>query len=99
MDAKALLDSLMGPSRDKPKDQQRTDEWKKSDVCKRYLVGFCPNSAQHNWFHNTRRDVGVCNKIHSDRLKADFGGHKDRKKYQLEYQQDFLRFLEGVNAE
>jgi len=99
MDAKALLDSLMGPARDKPKDQQRTDGWKDRDVCKRFLVGFCPNNAHDNWFHNTRRDVGVCNLIHSERLRADFEGHPDRKKYQSDFEMDFLRYLEAMNAE
>jgi len=96
-----LLDSLMGPSRDKSREEnQTTDGWKESNVCKRYLVGFCPNSAQDNWFHNTRRkDMNVCTKIHSDRLKKDFEEHPDRAKYQSEYERDFLNFLEGIVRE
>eukprot|EP00928_Gymnodinium_smaydae_P074955 TRINITY_DN57974_c0_g1_i1.p1 TRINITY_DN57974_c0_g1~~TRINITY_DN57974_c0_g1_i1.p1 ORF type:complete len:324 (-),score=75.72 TRINITY_DN57974_c0_g1_i1:128-1012(-) len=100
MDAKALLDSLMGPSRDKPlSEQQKGDGWKEKNVCKRFLVGFCPNSEHDNWFHNTRRDVGVCTKVHSERLKSDFEKHPDRKKYQQEYEMEFLKYLEGLNAE
>lgn len=99
MDAKALLDSLMGPERDKAKKDQKTDAWKERDVCKRFLVGFCPNDQHDNWFHNTKRDIGICCKLHSERLRQDFESHPDRKKYEAGYQQDFLRFLEGLNAE
>eukprot|EP00927_Polykrikos_kofoidii_P042024 TRINITY_DN3589_c0_g1_i4.p1 TRINITY_DN3589_c0_g1~~TRINITY_DN3589_c0_g1_i4.p1 ORF type:complete len:314 (-),score=69.95 TRINITY_DN3589_c0_g1_i4:45-986(-) len=99
-DARALLDSLMGPSRDKSaQEQQRGDGWKEKNVCKRYLVGFCPNNAQDNWFHNTRRDIGVCTKVHSDRLRTDFEAHEDYARYKLEYERDFLQFLEGLVRE
>jgi len=96
-----LLDSLMGPSRDKSREEnQKGDGWKESNVCKRYLVGFCPNNAQDNWFHNTRRkDMNVCTKIHSDRLKRDFEEHAERARYESEYERDFLNFLEGIVRE
>jgi len=101
MDARALLDSLMGPSRDKSaEEQQKGDGWKANNVCKRYLVGFCPNSQQDNWFHNTRRkDINVCCKVHSDRLRSDFEKHPDHDKYEAEYEKDFLEFLEGLVRE
>eukprot|EP00747_Dinoflagellata_sp_TGD_P083534 gnl/TRDRNA2_/TRDRNA2_162159_c2_seq1.p1 gnl/TRDRNA2_/TRDRNA2_162159_c2~~gnl/TRDRNA2_/TRDRNA2_162159_c2_seq1.p1 ORF type:complete len:342 (+),score=71.51 gnl/TRDRNA2_/TRDRNA2_162159_c2_seq1:119-1144(+) len=99
-DARALLDSLMGPSRDKnTKDQPQGEGWKDKNVCKRYIIGFCPNNAQDNWFHNTRRDTGRCNKIHSDKLKEEFLAHKDKDKYLPEYEADFLRYLEGLVRE
>lgn len=100
-DARALLDSLMGPSRDKGlEEQQKGDGWKEKNVCKRYLVGFCPNSAQDNWFRNTRRkDIAVCEKVHSDRLRADFQKHRDYEKFRLEYEREFLNFLEGLVRE
>lgn len=99
MDAKALLDSLMGPSRDKSKAEKKTDEWKGKDVCKRYLVGFCPNNHLDNWFHNTKRDVGTCKKIHSDALKDQFLKSKDKEKYEEEYEMEFLKYLEALNGE
>lgn len=100
-DARALLDSLMGHTRDKTKEENsKTDGWKESGVCKRYLLGFCPNSAQDNWFHNTRRkDIGMCHKIHSDRLREDFENHPDRGKYEPDYEREFLRFLEDLVRE
>lgn len=98
-DARALLDSLMGPSRDKKASEQVKDEWKEKNVCKRFLVGFCPNSSQDNWFHNTRRDIGTCNKVHSDALKTDFEKADDHTKYRAEYERDYLNFLEGLVRE
>lgn len=99
-DARALLDSLMGPSRDKSaKEQQRGDGWKDKNVCKRYLIGFCPNNVQDNWFKNTKRDVGTCTKIHSDRLKDDFEKHPEKERYEIEYERDFLFYLEGLIRE
>jgi len=98
-DARALLDSLMGPSRDKG-GPATDDGWKDKNVCKRFLVGFCPNNNQDNWFHNTRRkDINVCMKIHSDRLREDFLNHAEADKYRIEYEKDFLEFLEGLQRE
>lgn len=98
-DARRMLDSLMGPARDAAAKDQKDDGWKEKNVCKRYIVGFCPNDAKDNWFHNTRRDIGVCNKIHSDRLKQDFEVHADRERYEPDYQKEFLSFLEGLVRE
>eukprot|EP00406_Dinophysis_acuminata_P079297 CAMPEP_0179249530 /NCGR_PEP_ID=MMETSP0797-20121207/20696_1 /TAXON_ID=47934 /ORGANISM="Dinophysis acuminata, Strain DAEP01" /LENGTH=229 /DNA_ID=CAMNT_0020957231 /DNA_START=100 /DNA_END=786 /DNA_ORIENTATION=+ len=96
-DARKLLDSLMGPSRDKSiEEQQRADGWKDKNVCKRFLVGFCPNDSQDNWFKNTRRETGPCTKIHSESLKKQFEQHPDRGKYEGEYESEFLAFLEGL---
>ncbi|CAK0802450.1 unnamed protein product [Prorocentrum cordatum] len=96
-DARKLLDSLMGPSRDKDmKEQKRSDGWKERNVCKRFLVGFCPNDSQDNWFKNTRRDIGSCTKVHSVALKQQFEQHPDREKYQTDYEKDFLDYLEGL---
>lgn len=97
MDAKALLDSLMGPSRDKPlAEQKKGDGFKEKNVCKYYMVGFCPTNINDNWFHNTKRDLGKCTKVHSDRLKEDYENHPDRSKYQQLYETEFLKYLEGL---
>lgn len=100
-DTRALLDSLMGPSRNKPKDEQKIDEWKERDCCKRFLVGFCPNNQLDNWFKNTRGDIfkTVCTKIHSQRLREDYLAHPDRLKYEEEYERDFLHYLDTLIAE
>lgn len=98
-DAKALLDSLMGISRDKQAKDRRTDEWKEETICKRFLVGFCPVDYKTNWFHNTKRDVELCFKFHSERTKQDFEAHPDRSKYEGEYQAEFLRYLETLTVQ
>lgn len=99
-DARKLLDSLMGPSRNKHKDEQRrSDGWKDAQVCKRFLVAFCPNNSQDNWFKNTRRETGICNLVHSESLKEQFQAHPERPKYQAQYEKELLKYLEGVVAE
>lgn len=42
--AKAMLDALMGPSRDISKKDKPNDEFKDKNVCKYYLVGCCPDA-------------------------------------------------------
>jgi len=96
-EARKLLDSLMGPSRNKShEEQQRADAWKDVNVCKRFLVGFCPNQGEDNWFKNTRRDPGTCCKIHSELLRAQYENHPDKSRYAVEYEREFLHFLEGL---
>jgi len=98
-DAKALLDSLMGTSRDKPKDQKRDDDWKEDNVCKYFLVGFCPAAENDNWFHNAKLgNVQVCKKVHSERLKQDFDKHPEHSKFERKYEVQFLTYLEGLIA-
>lgn len=96
MDAKALLDSLMGPSRDKDLKDQRSDGWKEENVCKRFLIGFCPNNQHDCWFNARRRDLGLCTKVHSEALRKQFQGHPDREKHLPAYEKEFLTYLESV---
>merc|ERR1711957_852309 len=99
MDAKSLLDSLMGTSRDKPKKEKRDDDWKEKNVCKYFLVGFCPTDENDNWFHNTKSGVvEICRKTHSEALKKDFDKHPEHSKYQREYEMEFLKYLKGLIA-
>mmetsp|Transcript_20213 Transcript_20213/g.54208 ORF Transcript_20213/g.54208 Transcript_20213/m.54208 type:complete len:303 (+) Transcript_20213:80-988(+) len=100
MDAKALLDSLMGPSRDKDlKEQRRSDGWKEENVCKRYIIGFCPNNQNDCWFNARRRDLGLCTKVHSEALRKQFQDHPDREKHLPAYEKEFLAYLESVISE
>merc|ERR1712232_198557 len=101
MDAKALLDSLMGPSRDKAKKDQKKDEWKEEKVCKRYLVGFCPTNVDYNLFLNTKyeRQFPVCTKLHAEALKFDFERHPDGKTYQADWEGELIRFVDTMLSE
>lgn len=95
-EARALLDSLMGPKRDtKKKDNEVPETFKERNVCKRYLVGMCPN----DWFKNTKREMDPCEKIHSDQLAEELRGHPDAKRLTAQYEEETLRFLEDICAD
>lgn len=90
MDPKALLDELMGKDRDLPLDQQKKKRLQFDDpqVCHYHLVAFCP----HDLFPNTKSDLGACEKLHDDALRADF--LKSNKVAQ--YEAEFLGYLERL---
>jgi len=55
-DARKLLDSLMGQTRNvdlKEAKKKKGQNFKEENVCKFYLVGFCPQNEQ--LFKNTKR--------------------------------------------
>eukprot|EP01102_Stenamoeba_stenopodia_P009430 TRINITY_DN2778_c0_g1_i4.p1 TRINITY_DN2778_c0_g1~~TRINITY_DN2778_c0_g1_i4.p1 ORF type:complete len:327 (-),score=57.16 TRINITY_DN2778_c0_g1_i4:187-1101(-) len=93
MDAtRALLDELMGKDRnllpnEKPK---RTVHFTDPDVCKHYLVAFCPNDL----FINTKSDLGPCTKLHDPVCKDEYQQARDRERYR--YEEDFLAYLERL---
>lgn len=53
----------------------------------------CPNEI----FSNTKMDLGVCHKIHSPALKADYEMSKNRKDYHFEY--EHYEVLKGIIAD
>ena len=78
---RALLDELMGKERNLlPTERQNVgSHFSDPEVCKHFLCGFCP----HQLFINTKSDLGTfafiyltqlgnCNKIHDDLLKAEY---------------------------
>lgn len=97
-DARALLDSLMGQTRNAGKDTRkkgnRGDGFKHDSVCKLYLIGFCPEHEK--LFTNTRRDLGVCPKTHFEISKEEFRAHPDKKRYQAAYELQLLRHLTTI---
>eukprot|EP00418_Pyrodinium_bahamense_P076421 CAMPEP_0179052126 /NCGR_PEP_ID=MMETSP0796-20121207/21596_1 /TAXON_ID=73915 /ORGANISM="Pyrodinium bahamense, Strain pbaha01" /LENGTH=307 /DNA_ID=CAMNT_0020748681 /DNA_START=62 /DNA_END=982 /DNA_ORIENTATION=- len=97
-EARKLLDSLMGQTRDVSLEQARLNQGKnftQDNVCKFYLLGFCPQYELQNSKLTTKRNLGECNKVHSDAMKAEFEAHPEKAKYQAEYERSFLPFLEG----
>ena len=95
--AKALLDQLMGKDRNKSATHSKADapsSWKSADVCKMYLVDFCP----HDLFPNTRADLGKCNRVHSDIFKQRFEqDQSDDKEYlACKYETDYLLYLRRI---
>ncbi|BBN18632.1 RNA-binding protein Luc7-like 2 [Marchantia polymorpha subsp. ruderalis] len=93
MDPKALLDELMGKDRDLPLDQQKKKKLRFDDpeVCHFHLVSFCP----HDLFPNTKSDLGACEKIHDDALRAEF----IKSNRVSQYEAEFLGYLERLIAD
>jgi len=96
-DARKLLDSLMGQSRDVDLNEAKKNKGKnftQDKVCKYYLLGFCPQWELKNSKLTTKRNLGECCKVHSDAMKQEFEEHPEKEKYQAEYERAFLPFLE-----
>ncbi|KAJ1946913.1 splicing factor [Linderina macrospora] len=83
--ARQLLQELMGEYQDTGKSY--TD----ADVCKNYLVSFCPNQL----FTNTKDDLGQCTLIHDDRLRTSYQQSSDRGR--LGYEQAFYSWLQQLH--
>ncbi|CAK0805862.1 unnamed protein product, partial [Prorocentrum cordatum] len=64
------------------------------NICKHYLLGFCP---QHeDLFHSTKRDIGKCQKVHSEAMKTEFENHPDHKKYRAQYEERLRHYLDEL---
>lgn len=89
---RALLDQLMGTSRDGDETRQRvkfTDE----RVCRSHLLDSCPNDI----LSGTRMDLGECPKIHDLALRADY--ELAAKERDLFFELDAVNHLESFIAE
>eukprot|EP00929_Paragymnodinium_shiwhaense_P099967 TRINITY_DN6190_c0_g1_i2.p1 TRINITY_DN6190_c0_g1~~TRINITY_DN6190_c0_g1_i2.p1 ORF type:complete len:172 (-),score=24.29 TRINITY_DN6190_c0_g1_i2:545-1060(-) len=74
--AKAMLDALMGPSRDVSAKEKSQEDWKDRTVCKKFLIGFCPYDKS---CLGGRRSIDPCPKIHNEHLRKAFEEHGDGK--------------------
>ncbi|KAM9504598.1 putative RNA-binding protein Luc7-like 1 isoform 1-T1 [Salvelinus alpinus] len=89
---RALLDQLMGTSRDGDETRQRvkfTDE----RVCKSHLLNCCP----HDILSGTRMDLGECAKTHDLALRADY--EIASKERDLFFELDAVDHLESFIAD
>lgn len=83
----------MGPSRDVQKEESEVAEgFLDKKVCKRYLVGLCPN----DWFKSTKREMETCGKIHSDLLAEEMRRHPQAERYIAEYEEQLLNYLDNI---
>mmetsp|Transcript_41063 Transcript_41063/g.113109 ORF Transcript_41063/g.113109 Transcript_41063/m.113109 type:complete len:302 (+) Transcript_41063:105-1010(+) len=101
-EARKLLDSLMGSSRDQDLQEQEKLKGKsfiQDSVCKHYLLGFCPNYELACNKMVAKRSVKECQKIHSDAMRAEFEAHPDKEKFQADYEQTLLPVLEALVRE
>ena len=92
----SMLDELMGRNRNvAPNETVRELQWSDPEVCKFYVVSFCP----HDLFTNTKADLGPCNKIHDDDLKQKFDLERADSYKKGQYLDDFLRFCQRMLTE
>eukprot|EP00408_Alexandrium_pacificum_P024079 CAMPEP_0171198066 /NCGR_PEP_ID=MMETSP0790-20130122/22734_1 /TAXON_ID=2925 /ORGANISM="Alexandrium catenella, Strain OF101" /LENGTH=281 /DNA_ID=CAMNT_0011663325 /DNA_START=136 /DNA_END=976 /DNA_ORIENTATION=+ len=96
-EARKLLDSLMGSHRNvdrKEAKARKGQNFKEGQVCKHFLLGFCPQ--YEDLFHSTKRDIGKCNKVHSEAMRLEFEACPDRERYQSEYERGLRYYLEEL---
>lgn len=94
--ARRLLDELMGLDRNKPLHLRgpKKHRFDHADVCKYYLVDFCP----YELFMNTKSDVGSCPyKVHDDIIKGEF--EREGAEFRERYEQRFVNKLEELVAD
>jgi len=90
------LDSLMGPSRDKKKKEGDSLEgFLEKNICRRYLAGCCPNDL----FKSTKREMEVCQKIHSETLMEELKAHPQSAKHTGHFEEECLDYLENIRRE
>merc|ERR1712241_1461967 len=74
---RAMLDQLMGTSRNGPDSSAHGVKFTDHKVCKSFLFGCCP----HEILASTRMDLGECPKIHELALRADYQQASKTKDY------------------
>uniref|UniRef100_A0A4W3IE77 Nitrite reductase MB n=1 Tax=Callorhinchus milii TaxID=7868 RepID=A0A4W3IE77_CALMI len=89
---RAMLDQLMGTSRDGDATRQRV-KFSDDRVCKSHLLGCCP----HDILSGTRMDLGECTKIHDLALRADY--EIAAKERDLFFELDAMEHLESFIAD
>lgn len=97
-EARKLLDSLMGSSRDASLEEAKQLKGKgftQANICKYYLLGFCPQYELAGSKLTTKRNLGECKKVHSDAMKGEYEASSERRKYEAEYEAQLLPFLES----
>ena len=91
------LDNLMGKDRDLPLHEQiiRKKHFDDPDVCKFFLIGFCP----HEFFINVKSNIGQCEKRHDQQFKIAFESDPHKEEYQIKYEESLINFLEKKTSE
>lgn len=101
-DARKLLDSLMGQSRDASFEEAKKNKgenFKKDNVCKPFLLGFCPCSELAESKMAGKRNISDCKKVHSDAMRDEFNRHPEKERIKVEYEKSLLPVLEGLVRE
>lgn len=109
---KALLNSLMGMSRNDSRKEKanREPEFKNDEICKNYLIGYCPGKTLGKEIENARTldpraefdpksCIQPCRLLHSIGVKTGFTEHKDHDKYKRQYQDKLASLLDKALRE
>ncbi|EZG56758.1 LUC7 amine-terminal protein [Gregarina niphandrodes] len=90
----ALLDSLLGADRNELPSAAgvKRRSFADPDVCKYYLVDFCP----HDLFPNTRSHLGPCPRVHDEAMKEEYKRSADKERYAVEFEEEMLAFLKQL---
>eukprot|EP00930_Biecheleria_cincta_P002551 TRINITY_DN103562_c0_g1_i1.p1 TRINITY_DN103562_c0_g1~~TRINITY_DN103562_c0_g1_i1.p1 ORF type:complete len:339 (+),score=77.26 TRINITY_DN103562_c0_g1_i1:157-1173(+) len=104
---KALLDALMGSYRnDSTKDKQnREPQFLQDEVCKDFLVGYCPCHALGKVILATQHEfdkpsiLRPCKNIHVITARDEFNTHPDKEKYLLKWQISLHKLMEKALVE
>ncbi|KAK7086658.1 Luc7-like protein 3 [Halocaridina rubra] len=92
--AAALLDELMGRTRNVlPHERSNKIQWDSPEVCRHFLVKFCP----HDLFTNTKSDLGPCEKVHDEDLKREFEVSNSYRR--TAFEDEFVRYAESMLTE
>ncbi|XP_074594044.1 putative RNA-binding protein Luc7-like 2 [Brevipalpus obovatus] len=90
---RAMLDELMGTSREGPDSNRHRHHFSDARVCKSFLLSCCP----HDILASTRMDLGECPKVHDLALRADYEKASSSKNYG--YELDALDHLQAFVAD
>lgn len=88
------LDHLMGKDRDLPLKErhQIKRHFDTSDICKYFLLDFCP----HDILLNTKSNIGPCKRRHDIYLKNSFLNNANKDQYRIKYEEDLILLLEDI---
>uniref|UniRef100_A0A914VYA6 LUC7-like protein n=1 Tax=Plectus sambesii TaxID=2011161 RepID=A0A914VYA6_9BILA len=86
-----MLNELMGPRRNAVAGENIEIRFDDEEVCKFFLVGYCPNEM----FVNTKTDLGPCGKMHDEGMRK---AYRDSDRFEkLGYEEAFLSFIRKLH--
>ncbi|VDN03975.1 unnamed protein product [Thelazia callipaeda] len=88
-----MLNELMGVKRNADIGDTDEPDFDEPDVCKNFLVAFCPNEM----FRNTKADLGFCPKIHDPALRLKY--RESRRFEKLGYEEEFLNKIRRLDED
>ncbi|XP_057370866.1 luc7-like protein 3 [Daphnia carinata] len=90
--AAQLLDELMGRNRNAlPTDRTKELSYNDAEVCRYYMVRFCP----HDLFHNTKADLGPCSNLHDEVVRQKY--LNEAPSYtKTKFEDEFLKYCRSM---